>query len=56
MHFALYLARHRLLVLLTHQLLHKPILYSLIHRYGPLSPPLFFFLMGIIGKGKMCRK
>ena len=28
---------------------------SLIHRYGPLSPPLFFFLMGIIGKGKMCR-
>ena len=29
--------------------------YSLIHRYGPLTPPLFFFLMGIIGKGKMCR-
>ena len=28
---------------------------SLIHRYGPLAPHLFFFLMGIIGKGKMCR-
>ena len=29
--------------------------YSIIHRYGPLASPLFFFLMGIIGKGKMCR-
>ena len=29
---------------------------SAVRRYGPLAPQLFFFLMGIIGKGKMCRK
>ena len=29
--------------------------FSAVRRYGPLAPPLFFFLMGIIGKGKMCR-
>ena len=28
---------------------------SAVRRYGPLAPPLFFFLMSIIGKRKMCR-
>ena len=35
------------------RLYHYP--YSAVRRYGPLAPPLFFFLMGIIRKGKMCR-